>query len=777
MYLNGGPFLAMRGPFITAAGNSAPVTPTGGLLSLTIADTTPIDVQSSIGANGSGWVAICVLKGLTSTVGTVVPSALTIEVSDPGYDTSGNVTKVTRTLTGVVNLRRQFPNGNSKMISTDGTDLTIYITLDEWIYENTTIVSASIGGTFYTGCVASDAGTKTNLSATAYTKPLFAWINPQQERNTASTHDVEGVAFHRHATAGQQVPCIKFNVTDGSTTTDDQPVSATALSSLQTIGNIAEIWKCAVDFSTMTQGVMCSVNAKVYPWIGDSSAVLDLNATGVAWPTRLPQTKLRVFCDRTGAYGGGYAYIDGTGAGTPQVSSNPVTAKANPYATQAAAMSAMRDWNNTNKGHNDLGGGTIRYIDNAGGDKTYTITLDGVNAPGSTWCIVEKDPASSATISIEFSDLKQYSSLTMYQNLRFASNAGSDYTIAMYTTSSLSQLCTKGCTFDNSSAKNFLTWCYYQYHLNLTLEGTSRIHFNNLTSDDGPVSWIGVVSADKAARPYTADGDAHIVVGCTMPLFQVQKCLTTGDGNNGRIIYNNRLLCAQISSSSALTINNGFAIVQNLFETDDSDFAAASLHAFADGDLTTIDNYVDMYNTAVGERASRLYNDVLATKVVPSGVQKYGASRYSIYDNYNIKADTFPDAVGNGSVGTWAYDNGVGNAYILSLFGAVNRSASDLPHNDNTPEPYMGNAWLKTSQPNLGRTSLGYTKANIMDMFTNYTVAPRAVPAIGGNYVPLSTATNFKIVPANQGGLVYDLAGVARETDGTGAIGAYEAAP
>jgi len=69
--------------FTTSSGG--PVTPTGGLLSLTIADTTPIDVQSSIGANGSGWVAICVLKGLTSTVGTVVPSALTIEVSDPGW--------------------------------------------------------------------------------------------------------------------------------------------------------------------------------------------------------------------------------------------------------------------------------------------------------------------------------------------------------------------------------------------------------------------------------------------------------------------------------------------------------------------------------------------------------------------------------------------------------------------------------------------------------------------------------------------------------------------
>jgi len=245
------------------------VIPTGGLLSLTIVDSTIIDPISSIGIDGNGWVAILVLKGLTSLVGTCLPAQFSMVVSDPGYDTSGNVTTVSRTITGVAQLRRQYPNGASMNISTDGTDLTIYITLDDWIYSGTTIVSYSMGATFYTGAAASTSGaTKTNSSSLAYIKPLFSWINPQQDRATASTFNVEAVAFHRHAQSGTQVACIKFNVNDGTTTSSDQTVSAVALSALQTIGNIPEVWNVAGDFSGMAPGQPCHGKAKVRRGLG-----------------------------------------------------------------------------------------------------------------------------------------------------------------------------------------------------------------------------------------------------------------------------------------------------------------------------------------------------------------------------------------------------------------------------------------------------------------------------------------------------------------------------
>ncbi|MFA6414906.1 MAG: hypothetical protein WCV89_02915, partial [Candidatus Paceibacterota bacterium] len=321
----------MLHPGIIAAGG----VPIGGLLSLTIADATPIDPVSSIGASGSGWVAICVLKGLTSLVGTVDPTKLTLEVSDPGYDASANVTTVTRTIAGVAHVRRQYPNGASKMISTDGTNLTLYISLDDWVYTGTTIVSATMASGFYTGCVTSGAETKSNLSTIGYTKPVFGWLNSQQE-SSGSTFDVEAVAFHRHATGGRQVACIKFAANDGTTTSPTITTATTALSAKITQGQIPEVWKATIDMSTLAQATIATVNAVIYPWLGDSTAVLNLSTDGTAWPTSLPQTPLRVFNDRTGGYGGAFAYVDGVGAGTPQVSSVAATAAANPYATIAA---------------------------------------------------------------------------------------------------------------------------------------------------------------------------------------------------------------------------------------------------------------------------------------------------------------------------------------------------------------------------------------------------------------------------------------------------------
>ena len=96
--------------------------------------------------------------------------------------------------------------------------------------------------------------------------------------------------------------------------------------------------------------------------------------------------------------------------------------------------------------------------------------------------------------------------------------------------------------------------------------------------------------------------------------------------------------------------------------------------------------------------------------------------------------------------------------------------------NGNT-ESYLGNAWLPSSNYSLIDQS-GMTNAQIMALFTNYTVLPQATPVCGGNYQPVNTATILKNrVPVGKSILQYDIAGNLRKTDGTGAAGAYEAAP
>lgn len=749
------------------------VVPDGGLKSLTIADSTPIDENgSSIGIDGNGWVAIVVLKGLTSLVGTAAPSDLTLTVRDPGYDTSGNATTITRTITGVAHLRRQYPNGASKMISTDGTDLTLYITLDDWIYSGTTLVSASIGSSFYPSCVASSAGTKTNSSTRGYTKPVFGWINPQQERS-GSTHAVEAVAFHRHATAGQQVACMKFRASDGTNNSAEVTVSTPTLSTRQTVGFIAEVFAGTLDFSGLTQAAMCTVNAKVYPWIGDSTAVLDLSSDGVAWPTSLPRTQLRVLCDRTGGYGGGYAYVK-SGATGGAVSSVAATAKASPFPLLSDALSAMKDWNNVNKSHNDVGGGTIRLMDNgSGGAQLHIISAHCVNSPGSAWCIVERDPDTSAEVSLTTQATRLLTDCLRFRNITVIADAAGDDALTGWT-NARGLISFDGVKFDNTQNKRMVSGFPMPHVMNSTLTGGNEINFNALPGTTANLmALIGVVSLSVNSRPPIGGLDPKLMIGCNMPSFSTRvDQSSTGDGDHGRITYNNRIDSGNWGNASAKTINYGFAVVQNLFETTGS----IAFNAFADGDLTTVDNYIDMHNTSVGERASRMYNDVVASDITPSGLQKIGVSKFSIYDNFNWKGDTFSS--GAGGTGTMAYSYSVGCVGNVSLFGTVSRLTTDAPHNDNADVPYMGNAWLSSSEYNCRRSGLGSpSQATVMGYFTSYTAAPQGVPARGGDYQPKNTSSVLKgRVPSGKSVLLKDIAGNTRKTDGTGAAGAYEAA-
>jgi hypothetical protein len=742
-------------------------TPVGGLLSLTVANTTPIDPQSSVGASGSGWVAIATLKGLTSLVGTAVPNALTLSVTDPGFDAAGNVTTVARTITGVAHLRRQYPNGNSKMISTDGTNLTLYITLDDWIYSGTTIVSASIGATFYPGCVAGNAASKLNLSATAYTKPLFGWINPQQDL-AGATANVECVAFHRHATGGRQAACIKFTATDGTTTSPVVTVAATALSSRITQGNIPEVWKAALDMSSLAQATMCTVNAKVYPWLGDASSVLDLSVDGAAWPTALAQTQLRVFNDRTGGYGGAFAYVQ-NGASGGTVSITAATARAAPFPTIEAALNAITAFNNANKGHNDFGGGTVRVMDSG---VATTITINGApgNAFGATWLNIEKDPAATFSVTITWGSQQQWPQMVRWRGGLIIANTGPRTFLGNDEANGL--FCWDGITIGTGVE---ITWHAIKYLYNVTATGkpSSLNGFPGTTY--AIASAMGIV-IPQGVNPQASDvsslSNALVMVGNQLPDTGVSNT-SASYGDDGRIFYNNRFYFCIMTSNNAVVANTkGLANVQNLYETDAVPNNIA-MNFFADGDVTTISNYIDFHNTAIGERCSRMYNDVAGTMTAPNGCVKMGVSKYTVIDDYNIKSDTHIQAGGFGAPGNWAFSYSVGNAGNVSLYGS---KGGALPTNDNS-DNFMGNAWLPSSEPSL-IADLGMTTTAIMALFTNYTVGPQATPARGGNYQPINTAAVLKSrVPAGKSILQFDIAGNLRKTDGTGAAGAYEAAP
>ncbi len=93
-----------------------------------------------------------------------------------------------------------------------------------------------------------------------------------------------------------------------------------------------------------------------------------------------------------------------------------------------------------------------------------------------------------------------------------------------------------------------------------------------------------------------------MMVGCTLPGFAVLRNTST-QGNHGRILYNNKLWYAAYEKiTTGEMLNQGLWNIQNLYEYDNTN-GVTCMNFFADGDLTTVDNYGDVYNGAFGNRS------------------------------------------------------------------------------------------------------------------------------------------------------------------------------
>ncbi len=739
--------------------------------------------SSSNYPNNSGWVAIVYLPGISSLVGTVDATQLTINVSDPGYTTAGAVTTVNRTIKGVAYLRRRLPNNTAKNIGAKGSGIVVYVTLDDWIYSGTTIVSATVGATFYSGYAGSTPSTLRNSSDLAYTKPLFGWLNKQKESNLLTTsYAVEAVAAHRHAMNGKMVPYIEFIASDG-THTNTQTANSTAISSKISVANSQppECYKATMDFTTLNDATQCTINAKVYPWIGDSTAVLDLSASGYSWPTSLPQIPLQVYNDKGGTYGGAYAYVDNVGGGTPQVSTTAATAAANPYASIPLAMAAIQTFNAGRAlAHTDLGGGIIRLKEVGGANTTHAINAAMAQTGGSTWCTVEADPAATHVITITWTTQRASPTMMFWRNVTYTPNAQT-YNILGPNSTPRSLVALDNVIFNNAAAKVFGGWFDIWYLTNITTTGT----FDALQID-APTSNVALMGGCVASGASIADigMQAKVHVGCNYPAnLNVIRCdqRSMGDGDHGRIIMNNKYYQVGLSNSvTPKTVSKGLALIQNLTEVAGAD--SQSFNVFNDSDLTTIDNFIEFYCSGMGKKGNHMYNDIVADATpTPYGLVKVGTARFNIWENYNTKTEAITSDAG--AIGNFAWTYSVGNLGNISLFGDNGEQATAQPVNDKFVNFIMGNAWLpySGSAPHGSNYNMQHasttalSSATIMALFTSYTTFPQGSPAIGGDYRPKSTSTELKgYVPTGLAALAFDLAGAARLNNGDGSPGAYE---
>ena len=728
------------------------------------------DAGSGVGIAANGWAAKITVPFQSGQ--TLDPTKITFTVRDPGFDDSGNPTFVTRTIKGTAILRRQYPNNASKQAGQVGSNYEAWFALSDRIYQGSVILSVTCAAGFY-GTTPAESSRFANVSTLAYPKPFWGWTTMQHERATGSSFPVEGVAYHRHGRNGRSVACVQFIAKDAQVTPNvaaTQTASTPSLSSVITGSLKPETYKANIPLTNLTQGDLCQVNVKVYPWIGDASAVLDLDVDGVAWFTQNPQTKLRFACDKTGAYGGAVACVkSGAVGGTVQTSL--AAARATPFPTINAALTAIRTYNNANKGHDDHSGGAIYLMDNNGAAQDHWMTA-GVGAVpvGKCWTDIMPDPANTG--AVRWTDGGNYQQLCSLIRSKVNMYLAAATVFMLYANAAPSQtlFAIDGATFAHEAGGAAAAIQDFGIVIlrNVTLTGitaSNRNFFRSSNASQGSFQAYGVTFSSGIAG---LNVSPHLMIACDFDnVSYADPNWTTQSGLDRTIFANNRF--RRMRSEFMLGYNkacpNGLAIVQNVFERAIG--ASSPSISIGAGGNNPMTNLLLDYNTIPGTAAECRTIVLYTDEAGHVNIARTGSFSFNILSNLNMKSDSFTSLTTlSGRVGNWEPRHHVGCFGNVFLTGS---SGDDVALNDGGAARWLGEVLHETSVTGSDASPLAVT-------FTDDKAGGAAATGLGTYTLTGITNPAYDRVPAGLGKLTYDIAGNARRTDGTGAAGAYERA-
>lgn len=644
--------------------------------------------------------------------------AETITILRPGFDASCAPTILTETLTLMKRVRLSSPSQASKTAND--------VALSDHVYQ----------GEFILGAI--------NNSTRVAPTPVCLWMDHDLQRAVGQSITVRLAVAHLHARNGSPVAAVKFIATDG-TTTVTSIVSGMTLKSYSASGLQAPVYEATLNLATLTANVMVTIDAEIYPWVG---AMYKASVNGAAYPS-INFTTMRVLNDN-GSYGTAYAYVDATlgNNGTAVTSATAATAAALPYATVAAAASAIQTFNNANYSRNNTAGGIIRLV--AG---TYTHASFSAAVSGPIPLVIEAaNPANKAT--------------TIYQDAGAHVFNGIPQAVKF-----------KDLTIRRNSASNFV-------FLDASSGGTqTRLILENCTNDDGgfgagtyggyidEVSFVWVINCDGAELGFGlqqgTDRKQLNVLGSTHSLgavtYNFTACkvldavITDASSVGNREVSSGRFVGFNYLSGTGNVIFQhdntigpaGLAFVGNIVEARSTTQPAVQIS----GGTNPSENVIMQSNTIVGARSIIQYNDIGSAAVL-----KYGAPRFTVFDEYNTKTDTFPTANGN-RIGNW------------SVIYKVGARANALLYGDTQNDVFGIGEWAGEVAA-LGDV-IGTNATPIVADWTSDR-SSRGTAAGNGNYKP-GGSTALPFIPAGLAPYAYDLYGAAVPNNGTGRVGAVMA--
>lgn len=714
--------------------------------------------------------------------------------------TTSSVANGTYSNTGLgVSLAAPYPSSE-----TAGTGvMTARLALSDAVFQGDTL-SCSIGAGLYTSnsvASASWSGTPTNSSTITHSMaPVIGnWSWPGWTRinaslagdgtnNAGGSITVRAVAYHRSARNGKPLAAMVFTLSDGTTTVT---TTATDMAVNGSIGDAIKVVEYSGTFSssqlaTLTQGAALTLNFAAYPWVGDSSAVLNTATTGNVQPTPLasPRTLL---LDRTGDYGTSVAVVDPSGNDSTCVAVKESSFDPNnpPAACATINMAALRIRNlnasaaPTGFGRGDAAGTIYLKANPSGYSWTGASNFISITSTPSTWTIIRPFPGVSKADALinSISGNNHLGSGTRIKLQGVTLNMSGSATNVFGSLSTYVWVDDCSFTADIAGA----VFQSQSFFITRSTVGVCRNCFQNISA-----SFPALVRGNTIQSGYVNLISMFTVIGNEINgNSSVAFSATTSGATQSfaPVVAYNRFLSSSITTSSPLSYMStagstiGAAIVQNVVEYLPSSSSQPIFRIAGDGStVSPVRNIMLWHNTLVGGSINKASNDSGTTFRLRSLWSEVG----NIYSASIYKSDTTSTA-SSARVGNWW------GLYGAGAYGNTNiqEGLFDYPvSNKGTfqPEfPGIHSDWIRIAKNNDTQANSqppSYQYGTRMPDYMQF-VSRRAYDGLnagvgGGDYNLLSTSPAIGSIPANMSVLPFDLNGIARRNDGQGATGAYE---
>lgn len=568
----------------------------------------------------------------------------------------------------------------------DGTALNCWVALSEYIYQKDNTGGGNSGTapvvTIPAGFITNSGGgaqssnalsaaAVTQSSTAAYPYVLGNWSWPGFMRYDG-TNPPRVVAFHRSARNGCPVRLVRFTVTDGTHTYNEDVTTPIIDPSMGDAEPVVEYIPTGNYLNTMDQGAVLTWNFTAYGFYGDSSATLT-SVGGTAAPTPLvgPITGI---CDKTGAYGRPFAVVDAAAAddtsGTivnrmAYASDALAEAACVPYKTIGKAMSAIATYANSNLSRNTVAAGEVACIAGsynfAGSSNSYGTTPD-------CWGIIRAATGVSAS-SVLMSGSSGNTSISgriQFKNVQFTSSTNSTFRDAAYWIAN--------CDFNTTAAA---CWNTTAQVVRVTHCTTTAFTQGFRASSTGNIAFALVRGCNlngfnRTIHCYTVLGNVKHgnTAPASSPLLIEQVSGGTAPVATNVIVAFNRFYGWNSTGSigvfgalaNSLAPVRGMAMVQNLFEGTGTVGPSELMPIGASESLSTntpYDNVLLWHNIWVGQRQNFAYNSSDALDVLKH--RRQWQIKNCIFNDFNLKTDDFITTGLNGKLtGNWPVYYSVG---------------------------------------------------------------------------------------------------------------------